>query len=236
MATSKVVPMAATKMKSAQILKPGAPFQIVERAIPEPGPGEVRIRVNACGICHSDVLVKEGIFPSTQYPRVPGHEVAGIVDEVGDGVATWKTGQRVGVGWHGGHDGTCRECRRGDFINCRNGKISGVSYDGQEVVVVGDPESVDVDLALFHVRTEGDAFDLGGNVAGGYAVAGKQVNDIEKQALTNNIGQCRGRAHVADVGCAVQVDLEKLLDHGVAAIGAVSRPSRPFKLFPALSQ
>jgi len=137
MATSRVVPIAVTKMKAARILKPGAEFEIVEREIPEPGTGQVRIKVNACGICHSDVIVKEGVLPWIQYPRVPGHEVAGIVDEVGDGVSTWKTGQRVGVGWHGGHDGTCRECRRGDFINCRNEKISGISYDGgyQEYMV-----------------------------------------------------------------------------------------------------
>ena len=137
MATSRVVPIAVTKMKAARILKPGAEFEIVEREIAEPGPGQVRIKVNACGICHSDVIVKEGVLPWIQYPRVPGHEVAGIVDEVGDGVSTWKTGQRVGVGWHGGHDGTCRECRRGDFINCRNEKISGISYDGgyQEYMV-----------------------------------------------------------------------------------------------------
>src|SRR5262249_13929741 len=119
MATMKVVTKPETApMKAAQIPKPGAAFEIVEREIPEPGPGHVRIKVKACGICHSDVLVKEGIWPGIQYPRVPGHEVAGVVDEVGDGVSAWKTGQRVGVGWHGGHDGTCRECRRGDFRNC----------------------------------------------------------------------------------------------------------------------
>jgi len=117
-------------MKVAQVSKPGAGFQIVEREIPEPGPGQVRIKVQACGICHSDVLVTEGVLPWIQYPRVPGHEVAGIVDEVGPGVTMWKTGQRVGIGWHGGHDGTCRECRRGDFRNCRNVKVTGISYDG----------------------------------------------------------------------------------------------------------
>jgi len=131
MATMRVVTKPETaRMKAAQIPKPGAAFEIVEREIPEPGPGHVRIKVKACGICHSDVLVKEGIWPGIQYPRVPGHEVAGVVDEVGDGVSAWKTGQRVGVGWHGGHDGTCRECRRGDFRNCRNVKVSGISYDG----------------------------------------------------------------------------------------------------------
>ena len=117
-------------MMVAQISKPGGDFEIVERPIPEPGAGEVRIRVQACGVCHSDVLTKEGILPGIQYPRVPGHEVAGTVDKTGAGVSVWRKGQRVGVGWHGGHDGTCRECRRGDFRNCQNGKICGISYDG----------------------------------------------------------------------------------------------------------
>ena len=117
-------------MKVAQISKPGGDFEIVERAIPEPGPGQVRIKVQACGVCHSDVLTKEGAWPGIQYPRVPGHEVAGVVDAVGDNVSEWKKGQRVGVGWHGGHDGTCRECRRGDFRNCQNLQVSGISYDG----------------------------------------------------------------------------------------------------------
>ena len=120
----------AAPMKVAQISKPGGDFEIVERAIPEPGPGHVRIKVQACGVCHSDVLTKDGLWPGIQYPRVPGHEVAGIIDEVGDGVSAWKKGQRAGVGWHGGQDNTCRECRRGDFRNCRNLKICGISYDG----------------------------------------------------------------------------------------------------------
>src|ERR1700675_4515072 len=117
-------------MKVAQVPSPGADFQIVEREIPEPGAGHVRIKVQACGVCHSDVLTKEGLWPGIQYPRVPGHEVAGIIDEVGAGVSAWKKGQRVGVGWHGGQDNTCRECRRGDFRNCRNVKVCGISYDG----------------------------------------------------------------------------------------------------------
>ena len=127
MATTRV---AVAPMKAAQIPKAGADFQIVEREIPKPGAGEVRIKVQACGVCHSDVLTKEGLWPGIQYPRVPGHEVAGIIDEVGDGVIGWKTGQRAGVGWHGGHDGTCLQCRRGDFVNCQNLKIAGISYDG----------------------------------------------------------------------------------------------------------
>jgi len=117
-------------MKVAQVPAPGGDFQIVERKIPEPGPGHVRIKVQACGVCHSDMLTKEGAWPGIQYPRIPGHEVAGIVDKVGDGVSEWKKGQRVGVGWHGGHDGTCLACRRGDFGNCQNMKIAGISYDG----------------------------------------------------------------------------------------------------------
>ena len=122
--------VAVTTMKVAQVSGPGADFQIVEREIPEPQAGHVRIKVQACGVCHSDVLTKEGLWPGIQYPRIPGHEVAGIVDEVGAGVSAWKKGQRVGVGWHGGHDNTCRECRRGDFGNCQNMKIAGISYDG----------------------------------------------------------------------------------------------------------
>jgi D-arabinose 1-dehydrogenase-like Zn-dependent alcohol dehydrogenase len=117
-------------MKAAQIPKPGAEFQIVERDIPKPGAGEVRIKVLACGVCHSDAFTKEGQWPGIQYPRVPGHEVAGIIDEVGGGISGWKKGQRVGVGWHGGHDNTCMQCRRGDFRNCRNLKVPGISYDG----------------------------------------------------------------------------------------------------------
>src|SRR5467141_2547399 len=139
------------KMIVVQVPKPGADFEIVEREIPNPGAGHVRIRVQACGICHSDSLTKDGLFPGIQYPRVPGHEVAGVIDEVGSGVIGWKKGQRVGVGWHGGQDGTCIACRRGDFANCLNLKISGISYDGgyQEYMVApvealaAIPESLD---------------------------------------------------------------------------------------------
>ena len=122
--------MAAATMKVAQVPSAGGDFEIVEREIPNPGAGHVRIKVLACGVCHSDVLTKEGYWPGIQYPRVPGHEVAGVVDEVGVGVTGWKKGQRVGVGWHGGHDNTCLSCRRGDFGNCQNMQIAGISYDG----------------------------------------------------------------------------------------------------------
>ena len=136
-ATVVPIPMKMRQMKVAQVSSPGAAFQMVEREIPEPDAGQVRIKVQACGVCHSDVLTKEGSFPGIQYPRVPGHEVAGVIDELGAGVSEWKKGQRVGIGWHGGQDNTCRECRRGDFRNCRNLKIPGISYDGgyQEYMV-----------------------------------------------------------------------------------------------------
>lgn len=127
MATAKV---AAATMMVAQVPKGGAGFEIAEREIPKPGAGQVLIKVQACGVCHSDVLTKEGLWPGIQYPRIPGHEVAGLIDEVGAGVTAWKKGQRVGVGWHGGQDNTCPSCRRGDFRNCRNVQIPGISYDG----------------------------------------------------------------------------------------------------------
>jgi D-arabinose 1-dehydrogenase-like Zn-dependent alcohol dehydrogenase len=127
MSSTKVT---AAPMKVAQVPGPGADFQIVEREIPTPEAGQVRIKVQACGVCHSDVLTKDGSWPGIEYPRVPGHEVVGIIDELGAGISAWTMGQRVGVGWHGGHDGTCIACRRGDFGNCRNLKIAGISYDG----------------------------------------------------------------------------------------------------------
>lgn len=120
-----------SKMRAAQIPRPNGPFEIVERPIPQPDSGWVRIKVQACGICHSDSLVKEGHWPGLQYPRVPGHEVIGVVDAVGAGVAQWKPGQHVGVGWHGGHCGYCDACRGGDFFGCQVAlQITGISFDG----------------------------------------------------------------------------------------------------------
>jgi D-arabinose 1-dehydrogenase-like Zn-dependent alcohol dehydrogenase len=120
-----------SKMRVAQIAKPGGNFEIVEREIPAPAAGQVRIKVQACGVCHSDSLVKEGHWPGLQYPRVPGHEVVGLVDAVGAGVAQFKTGQRVGVGWHGGHCGACDACRDGNFFGCTvHLQITGISFDG----------------------------------------------------------------------------------------------------------
>ena len=119
-----------SKMRVMQVTQPNGPFDLVEREIPEPAAGWVRLKVEACGVCHSDSLTKEGAFPGIQYPRVPGHEVAGIVDAVGAGVVGWTEGQRVGVGWHGGYCGHCEPCRRGDFFACQWGQITGITYDG----------------------------------------------------------------------------------------------------------
>jgi D-arabinose 1-dehydrogenase-like Zn-dependent alcohol dehydrogenase len=117
-------------MKVVQVAEPNAAFSFVERPIPDPGPGEARIRVEACGICHSDMFAKTGAFPGITYPIVPGHEIAGVIDAVGPGVVAWQPGQPVGVGWHGGHCGQCPACRRGRFIDCANAKIPGINMDG----------------------------------------------------------------------------------------------------------
>jgi D-arabinose 1-dehydrogenase-like Zn-dependent alcohol dehydrogenase len=118
------------KMRAAQVSKPGGDWELVERDIPEPVAEQVRVKVEACGICHSDVLVKDGLWPGLQYPRVPGHEVAGRIDALGSSVKAWEKGQRVGVGWHGGHCFYCEQCRRGDFAMCINRKITGIDFDG----------------------------------------------------------------------------------------------------------
>jgi D-arabinose 1-dehydrogenase-like Zn-dependent alcohol dehydrogenase len=128
-----------SNMRVAQVTRPKGSFEIVEREVPEPGAGQVRIKVEACGICHSDSFTKEGTWPGIQYPRVPGHEIAGIVDALGSGVAGWRQGQRVGVGWHGGHCGYCDSCRRGDFVTCQIAlQVPGIAYDGgyAEFVIV----------------------------------------------------------------------------------------------------
>jgi D-arabinose 1-dehydrogenase-like Zn-dependent alcohol dehydrogenase len=143
------------KMRIAVVPKPGADFEIQEREIPTPGQDQVRIKVKACGVCFGDHIVKDGFMPFITYPRSPGHEISGVVDDVGPGVIAWKKGQRVGVGWHGGHDFTCLQCRRGDFIHCANEKITGIHYDGgySEYMlapweaVASMPESLDLDEA-----------------------------------------------------------------------------------------
>ena len=118
------------KMRVVRVTKANGPFELIEQDIPQPGPRHVRVKVEACGLCHSDSFTKEGIWPGIEYPRAPGHEIAGTIDAVGADVPKWKVGQRVGVGWHGGHCGYCDSCRRGDFITCSNGQVPGISYDG----------------------------------------------------------------------------------------------------------
>src|ERR1700685_3695349 len=119
------------KMRAVQVPRAGGPLEIVERDIPDPGPGYVRIKVQACGVCHSDTVTKDGLFPNIQYPRVPGHEVIGVIDAVGSGVPRWKAGQRGGVGWTGGFCGYCDNCRRGDFFACQTSTdITGITRDG----------------------------------------------------------------------------------------------------------
>jgi alcohol dehydrogenase/propanol-preferring alcohol dehydrogenase len=117
-------------MKAVSVSSAGAPLSVSAIDRPEPGPGQVRVRVHACGICHSDMFTVNAAYPGITLPRVPGHEIAGVIDALGEGVTTWKTGERVGVGWFGGADGTCESCRRGDFMTCENGKVSGISFDG----------------------------------------------------------------------------------------------------------
>jgi D-arabinose 1-dehydrogenase-like Zn-dependent alcohol dehydrogenase len=119
-----------TKNLVVQIGKPGGEFELVEREIQAPGAGEVRVKVAACGICYSDHLVKDGLWPGLTYPRVPGHEVTGVIDALGPGITTWKRGERVGVGWHGGHCFVCASCRRGEFITCEKSQITGFTHDG----------------------------------------------------------------------------------------------------------
>ena len=116
-------------MKIARVPAANEKFEITDVEIPEPGPGHVRVKVHACGVCHSDSLTVIGMMGNS-FPRAPGHEVAGVVDAVGEGVTTWNVGDRVGVGWFGGCDFTCEACRRGDFISCENGQIPGIAYDG----------------------------------------------------------------------------------------------------------
>jgi len=118
------------KMRAVQVARAGGPLELVERDVPEPARGEVRVRVEVCGVCHSDSFTVEGQWPNLSFPRIPGHEIAGVIDAIGAGVVGWRTGQRVGVGWFGGNCGHCEPCRRGWLIDCRNLRIPGISYDG----------------------------------------------------------------------------------------------------------
>jgi len=166
-------------MKAAQISKPGGDWELVEREIPQPDVGHVRVRVEACGICHSDMLVKEGFWPGIQYPRVPGHEVAGRIDVLGPGVTGWENGQRVGVGWHGGHCFQCEHCRRGDFAMCIKRKITGIDFDGGYAEYLIAPAA-----ALAAIPDELPAEEAGPFMCAGVTVfnalrhSGAQVGDV----------------------------------------------------------
>src|SRR5262245_58508139 len=195
------------KMKAVQVPKPGADFEVVEREIPEAGPGQVRIRVQACGVCHSDVVTKEGGLPGVSYPRVPGHEVVGVIDEVGADVKDWRKGERVGVGWHGGQDGTCPACRRGDFINCVNAQVSGVSYDGgyQEFMVAPIE-------ALAHVPESLDAAEAAPLMCAGITT----FNALRHSgALPSDLVAIQGIGGLGHLG----IQFAKKFGYRVAAIG-----------------
>jgi len=153
------------KVRAAQISKAGGAFELVERELPEPAPGQVRVKVEACGICHSDVLVKDGLWPGLRYPRVPGHEIAGRVDALGAGVVEWKRGQRVGIGWHGGHCFRCERCRRGDFSMCVERKVTGIDFDGGYAEAIVAPAS-----ALAAIPDELAAEDAGPFMCAGVTV------------------------------------------------------------------
>jgi D-arabinose 1-dehydrogenase-like Zn-dependent alcohol dehydrogenase len=195
------------KMKVVQVPRPGADFEIVEREIPSPGPRQVRIRVQACGICHSDVITKEGLLPGISYPRVPGHEVAGVIDEVGPGVPDWKKGERVGVGWHGQQDGTCPSCRRGDFGTCANLKISGISFDGgyQEYMIA--PVE-----ALAHMPESLDAAEAGPLMCAGITT----FNALRHSgAVPSDLVAVQGIGGLGHLG----IQFAKKFGYRVAAIG-----------------
>ena len=167
------------KMKAVQVPKAGGNFELVERNIPDPARNQVRIKVEACGICHSDALVKEGHWPGIQYPRVPGHEIAGRIDAVGADVPNWKPGQRVGVGWHGGHCFVCEPCRRGNFVNCKFEKITGISQDGgyAEYVVV-PAEAVAAIPDDLHAAEAGPLLCAGITVFNALRHSGAQAGDL----------------------------------------------------------
>jgi D-arabinose 1-dehydrogenase-like Zn-dependent alcohol dehydrogenase len=195
------------KMKVAQVPKAGGEFEIVEREIPQPPAGWVRIRIEACGVCHSDMFTKEGAWPGLTFPRVPGHEVAGVIDEVGERVTQWKKGERVGVGWHGGQDGTCLQCRRGDFGNCANLKISGISYDGGYAEYMVAPVE-----ALAHMPESLDAAEAGPLMCAGVTT----FNALRHSgALPSDLVAVQGVGGLGHLG----IQFAQKLGYRVAAIG-----------------
>ena len=180
------------KMKAVQVTKAGAPFEVVERDLPEPGDRQVRIKVEACGICHSDALARNAVFPGMPLPRIPGHEIAGRVDKVGAHVAPWKVGDRVGVGWHGGHCFVCNACRRGLFINCEKAQITGISFDGGYAEYAVVPEA-----ALARIPEALSAVDAGPLLCAGVTTYNALRNSGARPGDTVAVQGIGGLGHLA---------------------------------------
>jgi propanol-preferring alcohol dehydrogenase len=180
------------KMRAMVVSKAGGKFEKVEREIPTPGPREVRVRVEACGMCHSDAIVKGGRYPGLTLPRVPGHEIAGRIDAVGGEVKDWKEGQRVGVGWYGGHCGECASCRRGDFMNCAKGKITGITFDGGYAEYVVVPRE-----AVARIPEELDAVNAGPLLCAGITTFNALRNSGARPGDTVGVQGIGGLGHLA---------------------------------------
>lgn len=185
------------KMRAVQVSQPNGPFEIVEREIPTPSFGTVRIKIQACGICHSDSIVKEGLFPNIQYPKIPGHEVAGVIDAIGEGVTDWSVGQRVGVGWYGGHCNSCEACRRGEFILCSKGKIPGISYDGGYAEYMIAPKE-----ALALIAEELSAIEAAPMLCAGITTFNALRNSVARPGDTVAVLGIGGLGHLAVQFCS----------------------------------
>ncbi|HKR60163.1 MAG TPA: alcohol dehydrogenase [Pyrinomonadaceae bacterium] len=189
-------------MKAAQIRKAGGDWELVEREVPEPAAGQVRVKVEACGVCHSDALVKEGVWPGLQYPRVPGHEIAGSIDGLGESVRPWQEGQRVGVGWHGGHCFVCDQCRRGDFAMCVNRKVTGIDFDGGYAEYMIAPAS-----ALAAIPEELPAEEAGPFMCAGVTVFNALRNSGARAGEVVAVHGIGGLGHLG-VQCARQMGFQ----------------------------
>jgi len=182
----------ANKMRAVQVAKAGGPFEVVERDIPQPGARQVRIKVEACGVCHSDALVRGGQYPGLTLPRIPGHEVAGKIDAVGEHVTSWKVGDRVGVGWHGGHCFECNACRHGQFINCEKAQICGISYDGGYAEYMVAPQA-----ALAHIPENLDAANAGPLLCAGVTTFNSLRHSGARAGQTVAVQGIGGLGHLA---------------------------------------
>lgn len=200
------------EMKAARAAGPGKPLEVVRTAIPEPSPDEIRIHVSACGVCHSDAFVQQGVFPWIEYPRIPGHEVVGRIDAVGANIADRRPGERVGVGWHGGHCFRCEACRRGDFPLCRNARVCGVSYDGGYAEYMTAPAEALVDIP--------DSFDS--TEAAPLLCAGVTVFG----ALRHSGARPGDRVAVAGVGGLGHLAIQYSRRMGFETVAVTSRPEK----------